>query len=211
MTLCLLIWPQLTLLCYCSHTSPPLSSLIKLIPFFPQGFLRAGASAWNALTSSSLLMSSFFIFSLNVTSLAVTMVCFDCKWQNPTETTLKNKGNLLAPTVSKSRNRADFQGGQGGPYVRGPFFSHLLYSFSFCLMVTKRLSLFETYILTPQSPGERSVFSGSSCLVSLIGLNCITCPCQNQSPWEGHKGRGEGLDWFKSSRTLSWIWGWDPR
>lgn len=42
--------------------------------FFLQCFLRAGSCAWNAPTSSSLLVSSFSAFSLNITSLVVTIV-----------------------------------------------------------------------------------------------------------------------------------------
>ena len=54
------------------------------------------------------------------------------------------------PISNKSRNSSGFK--KGLTYVTEDCFSHLLYRCSF-LMITKRLSLFQTYILIPQSPG----------------------------------------------------------
>ena len=54
------------------------------------------------------------------------------------------------PVSNKPRNSCGFK--KGLTYVTEDCFSHLLYRCSF-LMITKRLSLFQTYILIPQSPG----------------------------------------------------------
>lgn len=63
MTRCLPIWPDLALL-YCgSHTGFPSVPWTDWF-FFPQGFLRADSCAWNAPTSSSLLVSSFSVLKL---------------------------------------------------------------------------------------------------------------------------------------------------